>query len=205
MTMLRKLWLIALLVSAGSFLVAQQLTAGTTRWVPYSAHYTETVHTRDSSGAETQKLTLSDEIRSDDGAKLTIFKVDGKNMSGRLHESNGQMFSLDYLNKRAVLTGQSPLRHPYTPPDKPLGTRTIAGVTCTLYPVHMRTKGSGTVCVDMEDDIMGKLEIHSDSAAGVHEDYVMELTSIDLTSPVDSSTMKVPNGFTKLVPEKGQQ
>jgi hypothetical protein len=205
MTIHRKLWSVALLLQAGSFLAAQQPITGSTRWVQYSAHYTETIHTRDSSGAETQKQTLIEEVRSDDGTMLTVFRVDGKTTSGRLRESNGQVFSLDYPTKRAVLTGQSPLRHPYVPPDKPLGTRTIAGVSCTLYPVHMlQLQGNGTVCVNMDDDILARLERHTDSAAGLHQDYVKELTWIDLTSPVDSSSLTVPNGFTKLVPETGQ-
>lgn len=205
MTIFRKLWLVVvLLLPAGSFLAAQQATTDSTRWVRYSARYTETVHTRDSSGAVTQKQTLSEEVRSDDGAVLTVVKVGGKNMSGKLRESNGQMFSLDYLAKKAVLTGQSPLRHPYVPPDEPLGTRTIANVSCTLYPLHMTgMSGNGTICVNMDDDILARVEVHSDSGSGTQQDYVKELTWIDMTSPVDPSGLKVPDGFTKLVPETG--
>ena len=43
----------------------------------------------------------------------------------------------------------------------------------------------------MDDDIMGKIEMHMDSN-GHPQDYVRELTWIDLTSPVDSFQSSPP-------------
>ena len=99
--------------------IAQQQVSNA-RWVPYSANYTETVSIRGSSGSPTQNQTLSEEIRSDDGTLLTVVTVGGKKMSGKLWQASGQMFSIDYLSKRAVLTGKLPRRHPFTPPDASL-------------------------------------------------------------------------------------
>lgn len=196
----RSFWMVTLLALSGFLLAAQAQETIGTKWAQYSAHYTETVSTPSSSGNPTHKQTLTDEIRSQDGAVLTVVKIDGKATSGKLWLASGQMFSLDYLTKRAVSQGQSPRQHPSVPPDAPLGTQTIAGIQCVVYPLHMNN-GNGTVCVDQQDDILGRIEVHTDSG-GVRQDYVKELTWIDLNSPVDSSKLRVPDGFTQLTPSK---
>jgi hypothetical protein len=198
MTYSRCLWVLSLLLPGGLLLAASAQAGNGQRWVPYSAHYTETVSSPDSSASPANRQTFTEEFRSNDGSTIKVVKVDGKSISGRLWLASGQQFSLDYPAKRAVFEGQSPRRHPYVPPDAPLGTMTLAGLTCTVYPIHMAS-GHGTVCVDMEDDILGRIEVHMDSD-GVRQDYVTELTWIDLISPVDSSWLKVPPGFTTLVP-----
>ena len=190
--------LLVLLLWSGSAIAQQQVSNA--RWVPYSANYTETVSIRGSSGSPTQNQTLSEEIRSDDGTLLTVVTVGGKKMSGKLWQASGQMFSIDYLSKRAVLTGKLPRRHPFTPPDASLGTKTIAGIQCTVYPLHTKN-GNGTICVDMDNDLIASAETHTDSA-GVHQDYVKQLTSINLTSPINNSTLQIPTGFTQLVPSR---
>jgi hypothetical protein len=75
---------------------------------------------------------------------------------------------------------------------------TLDGVEFTAYLVHMQQSGqsgSGTVWVNMEQDIMAKLEIHVNLPTGGHHDSVRTLTSLDLNSPVDDSQMKVPAEF----------
>jgi hypothetical protein len=41
------------------------------------------------------------------------------------------------------------------------------------------------------------------NSGGVQQDYLKELTSIDLATPVEASQVSVPAGFTKLAPEGG--
>jgi hypothetical protein len=171
-----------------------------TRWVPYSAHYTETVSIQKSASTPSTTETLTEEWRSDTGSMLTVVKVGGTRTSGKLWQASGQRFALDYLSKKAISTGNSPRRHPFVPPDAPLGTRTMAGIQCTLYPLHV-SQGSGTICVDMDNDILANTEMHTD-IAGVRQDYVKQLTWIDLTTPVDETSLQIPPGFTKLLPSK---
>jgi hypothetical protein len=59
------------------------------------------------------------------------------------------------------------------------------------------TNGAGELCVDVADDIMLKEELHFDDN-GLHQDYLKQASSIDLATPVDSSAMKVPDGFKTL-------
>ncbi|MGA8230616.1 MAG: hypothetical protein WB795_03960 [Candidatus Acidiferrales bacterium] len=204
---------LALFLTAGQHVNVTHATPKTSdsgRWVSYSAHYTETVSTRDASGVATDKQTFTEEVRSEDGAFLSVVKENGQAISGKLSQADGHGFSLDYLKKRAIDDGVSPRRHPFVPPDPILGTKVILGVTCDIYPLHMHLgnvtdngKTNGTICVDMNADIIGSVEIHS-YIAGIRQDYTKQLTWIDLNSPVDPSTIKVPDGFTTLVPSTGQ-
>lgn len=215
MTKLLKLLSVTLVLVAVVFLIARRqvdVTHATpkrsdpTKWVSYSAHYTEKVSTRDASGVTTDNLELTEEVRSEDGALLSVLKENGQPISGRLHQADGQMFSLDYVKKQAIHDGVSPRRHPFVPPDPVLGTKTILGVVCDIYPIHMHLGnggGNGTICVDMAADIVVSVEMHSDTA-GVHRDSIKELTWIDLNRAVDPSTIKIPDGFTKLVPSTEQ-
>ncbi len=205
----RMLWAIALFAGTGLSLTALRQVHAThatprstdsTNWVRYSAHYTEQVSTRDTSGNETQKQTLKEEFRSDDGDLLTVVKDNGKEISGKLWLADGRKFTLDYVNKKAIETEQSPRRHPFVPPDPTLGAKTISGLNCLIYPIHMHVDNTnGTICVDMGDDIIGEVEIHSDNN-GVHQDYVNTLTWIDLKSPIDLSIFGIPERFTKVAP-----
>ena len=61
----------------------------------------------------------------------------------------------------------------------------------------------GTICGDMNDDILVRLEVHSD-ADGIHQDLTRQLTSIDLTNPVEPSKIAISSGFTTLVPSTSQ-
>jgi hypothetical protein len=192
---------LALLLSWSAVLTAQQ-PASRSRWVPYIAQYTESVSVRSSSGNTTQNQTFSEETRSSDGAVLTVVKVGGQPSSGKLWEASGQRFSLDYLSRTVVSTGNSPRQHPFIPPDAPLGSKTIAGIQCTLYPIYTKA-GTGTICVDINNDIMVSAETHTD-IAGMHQDYVKQLTTIDLTTPIDNSRLQVPAGFTKVVPSESK-
>ncbi len=171
-------------------------------WVKYSAHYTEKVSTRDARGTQTNKTTLKEEFRAKDGTLLTVVKENGQAVSGKLWLADGHRFSLDYLKNIATEEGEWPRKHPFVPPDAILGTKTIAGVNCVIYPLHMHD-GNGTICADMDDDILGEVEIHSD-VGGIHQDYVNELTWIDLNSPVDPSLFRIPDGFTTLAPSTRQ-
>lgn len=171
---------------------AQQSTA----WVPYSAKYTEIVNETDSSGhTVTHHEKSGEEIRSSDGSQLMTVIIAGQRTKGQLWQGCGQHINIDYSQKKAIVGASSPHKHPQLPPDAPEGTMTLGGVEFTAYPVHVPQSGSGTVWVNMEQDIVAKLEIHLNLPNGVHHDSVRELTSLDLNSPIDDSQMKVPAQF----------
>ena len=86
------------------------------------------------------------------------------------------------------------------PSVPPTGTQTVAGVSCLVYPI--RGAVAGTICVNQVDDLPLRTEWHMNSG-GVQQDYLKELTSIDLATPVEASQVSVPAGFTKLAPEGG--
>jgi hypothetical protein len=90
---------IFLLSAAALFVSADRCTklGDGGRWVSYTAQCTETVTTRDASGATTSKQTLTDELRSEDGAVLSIVKENGQATSGRLWQADGHKYSLDYI------------------------------------------------------------------------------------------------------------
>ncbi len=209
MTQSRMLWAIALIAAAGLLLSARsQLpvthamrhSTDSENWVKYSAHYTEKVSTTDTSGNQTEKLTLTEEFRSENGDLLTVVKDHGQQIRGTLWLADGHRFSLNYINKTAMEMEPSPRKHPYVPPDPILGTKTISGVNCAIYPLHGQLEnGDGTICVDMQDDILAELEVHSD-AEGLHQDLVTTLSWIDLRSPVDPSLFRIPDGFETIVP-----
>jgi hypothetical protein len=60
------------------------------------------------------------------------------------------------------------------------------------------SSGTGRLCVDVNDDILLKEEFHI-TGGGRRTDYVKQVSSIDLNTPVDSSQMTVPDNFRKLV------
>jgi hypothetical protein len=171
-------------------------------WVKYSATYTETSVVTHPSGQKETTQTTGEEIRSSDGSVLTTVTVNGERVSAKLWQACGQIIHLDYVKKNAAFGAQAPRRHPYQPPDAPLGIITIAGVSFTGYPIHM-SRGSGTLWIDMNDDIMGKLEHHAPTGDGGRHDVVRQLTSIDLNATIDSSIMNVPSGFIKTMPQNG--
>ena len=81
------------------------------------------------------------------------------------------------------------------------GNKTVLGVTCDIYPLH--GSAMGTICGDMNDDILVRLEVHSD-ADRIHQGLTRQLTSIDLTTPVEPSKIAIPSGLTTLVPSTSQ-
>jgi hypothetical protein len=169
--------------------------AQSTTWVPYSARYSETVNETDNSGHTViHEEKSGEEIRSSDGSQLKTVLIAGQRTKGHLWQGCGQEINLDYSLKKAILGSSSPRKHPQLPPDAPQGTMTLGGVEFTAYPVHVQS-GSGTVWVNMDQDIMAKLEIHVTLPNGGHHDSVRALTSLDLNSPVDDSQMKVPGQF----------
>jgi hypothetical protein len=163
------------------------------KWVPYSAHYKETIASKDTSGNVVRKQALSDQKRAEDGAMMTIVSKNGQTVSAKIWQSDGKKIDLDYGREQAFAAGQSPRKHLGIPAGTPIGADTVAGLRCSIYPVHMAS-GGGSICVDVTDDIMAKEELHFE-AGGVHQDYSIELTSIDLMTPVNSSEFKIPNGF----------
>lgn len=191
----RNLFLIALSFSSGLILVAAQGTNG--KWVPFSAHYNETVSSKDSSGNVMHKQLVSDEKRSEDGAMMMIESQGGQAVSGKIWQADGKMIDIDYGRQQAFTAGQSARRHLGIPAGSPTGSATVAGLPCSVYPVHM-AKGGGSICVDVADDIVAKEELHFE-AGDMHQDYVKQLTSIDLSTPVDSSGFKIPEGFKQVV------
>jgi hypothetical protein len=183
-----------LLGFSATVMFAQQATT----WVPYSAKFTEIVNETDSSGHTViHEEKSGEEFRSSDGSQLKVFLIAGQRTKGQLWQGCGQQINLDYFQKKASLGPSTPRRHPQQSPDPAQGTMTLGGVEFTAYPVHMQESsiGSGTVWVNMEQDIMAKLEIHVNLPTGGHQDSVRTLTSLDLNSPVDDSQMKVPPEF----------
>ena len=164
-------------------------------WVAYSAEYSDTTKDTDSSGRTVlNEEKVGEEIRSGDGSQLTTVTVNGERTTGRLWQGCGQIIRLDYAQKKATVVATSPRRHPYLPPDAPQGTMTIDGLVFTAYPVHSDV-GTGTIWINMEEDITAKFEMHLNLPNGEHRDTVHELTSLDLSSPVDSLQMQIPSQF----------
>ena len=166
-------------------------------WTSYLAQYKETVTETDKGGHVTiHNENTGEESRTVDGSLLTTTTINGVRVSGKLWQACGQVVNLNYSSKRAVFTSVHPRKHPFAPPDAPLGTVTIGDLQFTGYPVHMEPgTGSGTIWVNQNDDIQGKLEMHLNTSNGGHRDIVRQLTALDLTSPIDDSVMTVPNGF----------
>lgn len=175
-----------------------------TEWTPYSATYRETSTLTDISGHQQKSQTTGEEIRSSDGSLLTTKIAGGERVSAKLWQACGQMIELDYSKKHAVYGTTAPRKHPYEPPDAVVGKMMIDGLPFTGYPIHMSPgSGTGTVWVDMADDIIGKLEYHLPAANGGLRDVVREFTSIDINTPVDASSLRVPAGFAKTLPPAG--
>jgi hypothetical protein len=171
------------------------------KWVSYSARYSETMSSHDTSGNKKHTQSVFQVTRANDGSELSVHEVNGQLTKGKLWQACGQIISLDYIAKRAAVTGQAPRKHLQLPSAPPTGSTIIAGVSCLIYPLHV-SNGQGTLCVDAQDDILVREDFHTD-LNGLHQDYIKELTSIDFEAPVDSSKMAIPNGFTTLAPSTG--
>jgi hypothetical protein len=167
-------------------------------WVPYSARYTDVVNETDSSGHSlVQEEKLGEEIRSSDGSRLKTVVVAGQRTTGQLWQGCGQIFVLHYAQKKATFSFTLLRKHPYLPPDTPQGTMALGGLEFLAYPIHMapETLGTGTIWINMDQDITAKIEIHLRLPNGGHSDSLMTLTSLDLNSPIDDSLMKIPADF----------
>lgn len=161
-------------------------------WVPYSAQYVETVTTTDASGHTTSKQQHNSEVRAADGSLLTVELQDGQRIRGKLWTADGKTFALDFGQKRAVqLPRIAPRHHSLVPPDAPAGVKSIAGLQCVVYPLHGQNKG--TICVDENDDIPVRTDVHVELPGGVHEQYTNELTAISLNEITEA--VKIPEGF----------
>jgi len=100
---------------------------------------------------------------------MTIIKNNGPRVSGKLWMADGRQFSLNYANQTAREIEPFPRRHPTVPPDPILGSKSISGVNCLIYPVYGGgRRGMGTICVDIKDDILGEHELHIDES-GIHQ------------------------------------
>ncbi|MBV9502902.1 MAG: hypothetical protein JO138_26315 [Acidobacteriaceae bacterium] len=192
--------LLAVPLAGGVSLAAPQATNGT-EWTPYSAHYTETVSSQGPSGNQTHKNSEVDELRSEDGSVLSISKVGGNEIKGKLWLASGEIDDLDYTRQQAIVSGHAPRTHLPVPKVSPTGNEVVAGLPCSDYPVSMRN-GGGQLCVDVADDILLKEEIHVD-ANGVRTEYVKQASSVDLSTPVDSSKLRIPANFKKLTVSPG--
>ncbi len=114
----------------------------------------------------------------------------------KLWLADGEIDDMDYTRQQAIVSGHAPRTHLPVPKVAPTGSKVIAGLPCSVYPVSMKD-GGGEVCVDVADDILLREEIHID-ANGVHTEYVKLASSVDLSTPVDSSKMRIPVGFRRL-------
>ena len=164
-------------------------------WVAYSAKYSDTTKDTDRSGHTAVQQVVGEEIRSSDGSLLITITENGERTKGRLWPACGHMITLDYAQHKAVFGESAPRKHPYQPPDVPQGTMTVDGVEFVAFPIHSNV-GTGTIWIDMNDDIMGKMEMHLNLPDGVHRETVHQVASLDLNSPVDDSATKIPPQFT---------
>lgn len=180
---------------AGGLVFGSQATGG--KWVAYTAHYTETLSSQGPGANQSNKVPEVDESRAEDGSLSSIQKVDGKPTKGKLWLADGEIIELNYSEQQAVTTNHAPRRHLQLPKTPPSGSAVIAGLPCSVYPVKM-SSGTGRLCVDVNDDILLKEEFHI-TGGGRRTDYVKQVSSIDLNTPVDSSQMRVPDNFRKLV------
>ena len=186
---------LVLLLGAGCALAEQPATF----WVPYSARYVEIADQSDKAGHRFRHTEASlEEIRSADGSLLTTTLMGGERVTGTLWQGCGQRIDLNYARKEALFGAMVPRQHPYPPPDSPVGSITIEDVQFTGYPIHT-DDGRGTVWVNLDDDIVGRVELHIDMGAGIHLDQIRQLTSLDLSSAIDESLLQVPASFTQNV------
>jgi len=202
--MLKTILPLAPAIAAGLLLnglgVAQAPQAPSGTWVPFTARYIETSTSPYGAGHQTTRRVAIVETRSRDGSLLSVRSENGQVTSGSPWDFCGQIFSLDYLQKRAVLSRQVPRVHAKPPSVPPTGTQTVAGVSCLVYPI--RGDVAGTVCVDQVDDVILRQQWHLTSG-GTQQEYLKDLTSIDFATPAEASKVSIPAGFTKLVPENG--
>jgi len=62
------------------------------------------------------------------------------------------------------------------------------------YPLHM-DGGSGTVWVDLPDDILAKVEVRTDLPNGGHRVMTRQLSSLNLTPAISPGDLAIPKGF----------
>jgi hypothetical protein len=109
-----RLWQINFMFGYSSFRCRGALSFATlhaadeTRWVPYSAHYTEAVSSSGPSG-NTSKHSVLDESRSEDGSMLSVSKVEGREVKGKLWLANGEVDDLDYTRQQAIVSAHARL------------------------------------------------------------------------------------------------
>lgn len=188
----RQLLLISI---SGGLVFGSQATDG--KWVAYTAHYKETLSIHGPGVNQLNKTSEVDESRAEDGSLSSVEKIGGKPTKGKLWLANGEITELNYSQQQAVVTKHAPRIHLQVPKTPPSGSAVIASLPCSVYPVKI-SGGTGELCIDVSDDIVLKEEFHL-TAGGRHTDYVKQVSSVDLNTPVDSSQMRVPNDFKKLV------
>jgi len=174
-----------------------------TKWIPYSARYTTTFSKHDNSGNHSREEIQTEEIPSVDGALLTVQTTGGERRSAKLWQADGQAFALDYYRKQAVPIGHFRRAHLPVPHQAQLGTKSLLGLECTIYPMRV-SDGSGKICIDFGDDLILYQETHMNSG-GLQQDIIQEMTSIDLSSPVNLSETSIPKDFAVLPPNAPKQ
>ncbi len=183
---------VALAIIAGPALIAQ------TSWTPYTAQYTQVMTSTNNTTGKTNTQEIQGK-RSDqqmDHSSRPSSKM-GAPVRGRLWDAKtGQITEINYLTNRGLIVQIVPRTHTSSHPDSAAGTQTIAGLRCVEYPnrpMNSRSTGSGVVCVNEQDDIVMKTQVH-DSINNSTVDYTRTITNISFVEP-DPDAMKLPAGL----------
>ena len=166
-------------------------------WVPYTAHFTETTTVRDAHGSLNKTVKAYTEYRTADGSIARYQAVGNSVVSGTLWLACGDMIHLDFGHKTATKSNSlhAARQHFVLHKNWPtLGTSTIAGLPVTGWPAHI-ANGTGSMWVDVADDVIAKIETHVQNPSGVSVDTLKVLDSIEIPSTVDDSKVQIPPGF----------
>lgn len=166
-------------------------------WVPYTAQYTEVTTIRDAHGIIKDAHERYTEYRTIDGSTARYYIVGNSIVKGRIWLACGDAIDLDYGQKTARRVNlPGPRQHLVFHKNWPtLGKATIAGLQVIGWPAHI-ANGTASMWIDFANDIIAKEESHVKNPSGVSVDHLKLLESIDLSSPVDQSKMRIPQGFT---------
>lgn len=170
-------------------------TPDSSDWIAYTAVYKETV----SNPGQPQRSIIETVSRATDGSVLTLDQENGQMVGGKLWNSCGNIYGLDFNSHHAIFQRNSPRTHLQIPKAAPIGSDVIAGVPCSVYPLGVNGGGSGSLCVDTNRDIVVKEEIHLTQSNG-KTDFVKEMTSFDSSKPQAGEKNRFPAGFEVLNP-----
>lgn len=148
-------------------------------WTSFTAIFKRTVQTTVPAGSPLQDANPVTELtRAADGSELTLWRdATGAPLTGHLWQA-GKTYILNYAKSQALIIGSSQHHYGTMPAETHVGTATILGLKCTIYPLQV-ANGHGSFCLDTTDQLIVRKEIYGSGGRS----YLEELTSIVFYMP----------------------